>query len=200
MPNKTSSITPILVDQDHDRMCFLVATPQGNPPDQLQQHGMVVTPYLPSLKVHDSLYHLVEKNTETIMNLSNSDIVAWYRPDTFQHQTDTDTDTFPIERHFKMLFEKISLYGSSTFETFFWSSKAARELFEDAENEVTTNPGFIADLVRYKLWTYLRDVFASLTEHDPRIDNFSRLHDVCHYEQLFQSVEFLDVSSTQLTK
>lgn len=182
------------MDYEDDRMCFLVIA--GDPLWQAPS-GMTVRSYLPPLKIHDSAYALVEHSPLVDQALEESDIFAYFRYEQFTYPNETLPKNVIVERHFKMQFERLAFYGSDQYDRFFWSAHKTGKYFDGVDwNEVESPPNLVLDILRHKHWSTLRDKFETLGSKGSSME-FGFYEDPdpdpCHYEDLFDNVEFAEV-------
>eukprot|EP00981_Chlorochromonas_danica_P002933 scaffold600_cov193-Ochromonas_danica.AAC.9 len=203
-PSSNTTITPLVVDEEQDRMCFLAVTPAGKDVDPRIDTSLETQALLPLLKIHDSAYALIEREEEAQeLDLDEADLVVSYRPEAFSYKKDGDFDYSLIQKHFERMAEKISTYTSIYYHDFFWSSPKTGKFLESVGDRTANEPNFLADVVRYKLWSYLGSYYEALTNKDG-VRSYGHYADVesdpCNYEAFFRGLVFSESSLTFSTK
>jgi hypothetical protein len=200
-PHRNTTLLPLIVDSEGDRMCFLLALPPKKTQEPVLTRRLDVRTHIPALKIHDSSYNIVEsgENFEDLpIDLAETDLHVYYRPEAFPYYSPVDgsVNYDMINKHFKIEFEKIGLYRTNYFETFFWSSKATGHYLENIANTMGDDPAFLADLSKYRYWRGLYDYYSDMSNKDTAY-GYGRYADIetdpCNYETLFRSVEYSEV-------
>lgn len=198
-------------------MCFLIATAQDSKYDLLldRSRALYHEPLAPILKLEESVYQFIEDdifhiNTvdfPSVPNLDSLDLKIYFRPEAFEHVLDPYSDPFDyayIYKHYKVALEKVALYGLRTsLDEFLFSATDYDTFFKNHCSDYTypyrTDSTGIP-CRRRENWVRLRKVYKDLVFN--KLDLISRYgvegapeYDPCHYESLFHSMEYTEVSN-----
>eukprot|EP01039_Chlorochromonas_danica_P008456 gene8456-9322_t len=133
---RNSSITPLLVDAEEDRMCFLAATAPGRSLDSEVGGGLDCRPCLPTLKIHDHLYAALEGDEDELGGAW--DLSVHFQPALLPSDPLTSFSSWLVGRS-----------HSDLFEDFFW---VANEL---PQRSLRANQTATRDALRTLKWSAL---------------------------------------------
>ena len=130
---------PIVVDKEQDQMCFLLVNQTKNDHDEYLVNIEEFKFYIDSsysLKIHPSIYELIEKPYE-FEDFGSTDITIYYRAEYF---VDQELMVNYIAEH---IIPDLTTYHSNAFEDIFWAAESTQLFFQgqliDNKNEELIN-------------------------------------------------------------
>lgn len=150
---------PIVVDKDHDQMCFLLVNQTKNDHGEylinIEEFKFYINSSY-SLKIHPSIYELIEKPYE-FENFVSTDITIYYRTEYFADQ-DQMEDYITTQ-----VISNLAIYQSDVFEDMFWAAESTQLFFQNQLID-DKNEELIHDYNRAIAWYNIASYFTVESE------------------------------------
>eukprot|EP01031_Cornospumella_fuschlensis_P029204 gene29204-35252_t len=210
--NTNTTIIPTLVDTEQNKMCFLMATPADSQYDQYLDRNKALyhEPLPPILKLEESVYQVIEDGAdEFFQGLPDSqhlqapsplDLKVFFRPEAFEHILNPYSGSFDFEyiyKHYKIALEKVAIYDEkSNLDHFLFSAHDREDFFvEHCRRNYYCDESAKLPCERREKWARYRRVVNELAHGDNLDSRYGERipeYDPCHYESLFQNVEYTE--------
>jgi len=177
-----SDLYPVLVDENDDKMCFIMIGHRENEHEYWKEMQIINFPE--GLKIHDSVYDVIyEKaslNDAAFLMISFRQESLGSEP--FQHNVTVEN----LVR--SKIAELNDAEAHKTTSKFFWSSKESREYFESVTASQGNDRDFAEDYKRHKKWVHILSPFMHEEEHTY---SYSESHEgICNLGSLNKYLEF----------
>jgi hypothetical protein len=187
--NISDYVTPFLVDQESDKICFMVNYNPRIFPRTFIDRFEFLTKIPSSLKVHQSLYKQIENQLTGQLKLDSKGKVAYeldisyqiayfFSGDKIAPNKKINKGLNEVTKYMTYFFKRISSYKNSSilYENFYWSSKIAREFYQN--QSYTADDVLMEDASRANTWFLFAKKFnLSILSNNTDICNIEKIAD-----------------------
>lgn len=144
-----------------NRMCFLLVNPSEEIVAEMTHFDFVLPPQA-SLKIHDSVYSMVESSHPSKIwpEVLPDDLTVHFLPERFNGSS-------AAREHFEGVVKNLATYNATAFETFFFTSPAAAQFFASSQDGSET---FQGDKRRHEQWVSIVGHFKQSIATEPTAD------------------------------
>lgn len=173
-------------------MCFITVKNSLTEPSYMNRFGYKLR-FLEPLKLHDSVYSLVEDNYKT--NLKKEwHFIFSFRQESFNQLPFESSEI--VSNHFKEVSTSLKEYDLRVFDNFFWTSPDTLEFFNRLKESNLMMDEETTDSERHNIWMKRMEQFKALTaEREGDFCNFNLISRMFKYSPPYLELhtrDFLD--------